>query len=131
MGPFFAPYLSHFGKDPVCECRVKQAFPSPYSRELHLRGNYVSDCSLVRWAVLRRYLPLREEWGNAAFWDLWLRVAEGEGEEAFTYNPEPTWVYRITAGSRHMRRRRDPAWRARERALKARMVASHREGAPV
>lgn len=73
----------------------------------HLTGNFVSDCSMIHRSVIAKYSPFLVELGNEAYYDFWLRVYEGEGN-IFLYNPTPTWLYRISEKSQHIRIKSDP-----------------------
>ena len=95
-----------------------------YSYSAHLKGNYMADDSLMRREILDRYAPFRQEYGNYAYYDFWLRVAEGEGN-VFVYYPEPTWIYRISKTSRHIRKKTDTELRALDVRDRAKMLAAH------
>ena len=98
-------------------------FEYDYAR--HLRGNFVSDLGLVRRDILDKYSPLREQYANMAYWDFWLRVAEGEGD-VFVYNSKPEWVYYVTRSSRHVQRLSSVSARQENTMLRQRMLADHR-----
>ena len=105
------------------EIGVRSFFPYSYQR--HMDQNFVSDCALVRTEVLKRYAPFDLRHANHAFWDLWLRIYEGEGD-VFVYNPKPAWKYRQTESSQHLQRKRDPVkWRANQQ-MRERMIECHR-----
>jgi hypothetical protein len=74
-----------------------------YDYKEHLKGSYVSDCAMIDSGVFTRYLPFR--FGNQGYWDMFLRIYEGEGD-VFIYNPHPTWIYEITGDSRHQKRKK-------------------------
>ncbi len=97
-----------------------------YRYAQHLKVNFVSDLGLMRREVLDRFKPFREEYANHAYWDFWLRVAEGT-TKAFVYNPKPEWIYRITNDSRHVRRTKDAKWQQRNRTARDQMLAVHRK----
>jgi len=83
----------------------QRTFRSEYSYPAHIRGNYVSDASLVNVEMLRKYLPYRSDlYGNLAHWDLWLRIFEGEGN-VFCYNSKPAFYYRQNFDSMHNKRK--------------------------
>lgn len=96
-----------------------------YSYVTHLGANFVSDCALVHRSIVEKYLPFRIEYNNYAYWDLWLRVYEGEGD-VFCYNPDATWQYRILNTSMHIARRKDPAAIAANLKDRNRMLADHK-----
>lgn len=91
--------------DEVNKKTTEQRFPT-YSYERHLKGNFVSDCSLISMRLARKYLPYKSEFGNFAHWDSWLRIFEGEGN-VFAYNNTPTWVYVQNPGDMHTLRKSD------------------------
>ena len=97
-----------------------------YDYEAHLLGNYVSDLGLCHISILNKYGPFKSEWGNGAYWDFWLRVAEGEGPDVFTLNKKPEWIYCVSKASRHMKRKKDRGWIKRNANIKKRMIAWHR-----
>lgn len=79
----------------------------PYDYKKHLRGNFVSDASLIKTSLLLEYAPFNYQvLGNYSFWDLWLRIYEGEGD-VFTYLQQHTWSYRLNPDSMHLQRRSD------------------------
>lgn len=95
-----------------------------YDFQRHLTGNFVSDCSLMHRSIVEKYLPFKLEFNNYAYWDLWLRVFEGEGD-VFFYNPIPTWNYRISENSMHIARKKDPELMAKFKQDEKRMLATH------
>ena len=105
--------------------RVTQTLSLPeYNYQRHLKWNFVSDCSLFSKRIKDKYTPFREEFGNSAYHDFWLRVYEGEGD-VFVYNPRPTWFYRINNNSRHLVKTKDAAWMEREAKQKQDMIKTH------
>ena len=96
-----------------------------YNYQQHLKGNFVSDLGLLRVDLLHKYMPFIEKYGNHAYWDFWLRIAEGEGPTCFVYNPKPEWIYRISKDSRHIRRKKDKAWQKRNTKARHKMLADH------
>lgn len=96
-----------------------------YNYIKHLSGNFVSDCALIHKSIVDKYLPFKTEYNNYAYWDLWLRVHEGEGD-VFCYNEKPTWEYRILNSSMHIARRKDPALIASHKKDRERMLADHK-----
>ena len=95
-----------------------------YSYDIHLRGNFVSDCAMVETETLLKYTPFKEEYGNYAYYDMWLRVYEGEGN-VFVYNPIPTWVYHVTKNSKHVKRRKNKHEVIQYKKLKNDMIRGH------
>lgn len=98
--------------------------PTQYQRGIHLRQNFVSDCSMIRTSVLRRYGPFRTQYHNHAFHDLWLRMSAGSVR--FINHREPTWVYHRTDDSQSVKRGKDPALRDLNELQRAHMLADHR-----
>jgi hypothetical protein len=96
----------------------------PYDYKKHLAGNFVSDCSMMARELLDKYAPFQVKYKNHAYYDFWLRVAEGEGN-VFIYNPKPTWLYRQTNTSSHLLRKKDPARIEENKKNWAKMIASH------
>lgn len=74
-----------------------------YEIKKHMEGNFVSDCAIISRRLVDKYLPFKIELNNYAYWDLWLRIYEGEGN-VFTYNSSPTWMYRQLDSSMHIDR---------------------------
>ena len=103
--------------------RSKRTF-RPYSYKRHVKGNFVSDCALMRLYVARNFHPFQMRFGNHAYWDFWLRVYEGLAD-VFAYNPEPTWVYYISGESQHVQRKRDPEKEAENERMRAHMLSFH------
>ena len=98
-----------------------------YSYRKHMTGsNFVSDLAMVKRDILEKYKPFNENFHNFAYYDFWLRVAEGEGENVFIYNPKPEWIYRITKQSRHVKRSKDLEWISRNNMNKIIMLKSHK-----
>jgi len=94
-----------------------------YSYPLHLEGNYVNDCATVSTRLVMKY-GFDLQWGNHAYWDLWLRIYEGEGD-VFVYNPSPTWIYRITNDSSHVKRKSNPEQKEKNLILRKKMIEHH------
>lgn len=90
----------------------------------HLKGNFVSDCALISKRLVDKYLPFNLSLNNYAYWDLWLRIYEGEGN-VFTYNSTPTWGYRQNSDSMHLSRQKDPIKLKQAKIDKRRMLALH------
>ena len=88
-----------------------------------MRGCYISDCSMIH-ASLNKYLPFELKHKNYAYWNLWLTIYENEGN-VFTYNPVPTWCYRLSLNSMHIKRKKNPQLMAEFEADKNRMLDEH------
>ena len=95
-----------------------------YDFDKHKKGNFVSDVAIVSRRLVDKYLPFRTELNNYAYWDLWLRIYEGEGN-VFCYQPEPTWAYGMYSDSMHLVRKRNPAEQAKELQDRNRMLSLH------
>ena len=96
-----------------------------YSFEKHLKGNFVSDCSMVARDTFMKYMPFRVEYGNHAYHDLWLRIYEGEGN-VFIYNQIPTWDYIVTENSSHYKRSKDPKRKQANEDSRQEMLKHHK-----
>jgi len=97
----------------------------PYSYKRHLTTNFIIDSALIRRDILEKYKPFREQYGNHAYWDFWLRVAEGEGPGTFVSNPKPEKLYRVCRSSRHIRRKRNLALRQENKKTRSAMLTDH------
>lgn len=64
-----------------------------YDYDKHLKGNFVTDCATISTKLLNKYMPFKLEYHNHAYWDLWLRIYEGEGN-VFIYSSTPAFLYR-------------------------------------
>jgi len=84
-----------------------QKLPLVYNYKQHLKGNFVSDCSMVEAKTFLKYMPFDERFYELQYYDLWLRIYEGEGD-VFVYNPIPTWNYRVSSNSRSVKRKKSP-----------------------
>lgn len=96
-----------------------------YDYLTHLRCNYVSDCALVEYSLFRKYTPFVLKYGNHAFYDLWLRIYEGEGD-VFCYNDIPTWKYVISQSSQHIKREKDELKKKINEENRAFMLSFHK-----
>jgi len=74
-----------------------------YDYEEHLKRNFIPDRSLVSSDLLRKYLPFSKLY-NCGFWDLWLRIYEGEGD-VFCRTEKVGWTYLQHPESMHIKRR--------------------------
>lgn len=96
-----------------------------YKPKLHLKGNFINDCATMHRFLLEKYRPFKLRWGNHAYWDLWLRIFEGEGN-VFAYNDEATWMYRVTKNSSHIKRANNRLKREENEKLRIKMLETHR-----
>jgi len=96
----------------------------PYDYKKHLHGNFMIDNALTNMQVLRKYLPFREKWGNDAFWDMWLRIYEGEGD-IFIYNTVPNFLYRLDGKGRHFQKRKNREMWEKDELNRKKMLSSH------
>lgn len=95
-----------------------------YDWDKHRKGNFVADCSMLSRRLVDEYLPFKVEFNNYAYWDLWLRVREKEGN-VFCYNPVPTWGYRQDKESMHVKRYSDEKLMQLANEDKKRMLNRH------
>lgn len=103
--------------------KIKQ-LPSQYDYAKHLAGNYISDCSMVEAKTFLKYMPFNEKYYELQYFDLWLRIYEGEGD-VFIYNPIPTWNYCISRRSRSIKRKKSATLKSK-RAEEYRMLIKNR-----
>lgn len=97
---------------------------SLYSYSRHIVGNIIPDNATISMDIFRKYVPFKEEFGNDAYYDFWLRIAEGEGN-IFVHNPIPEDKYIIESSSRHIRRKKDPKIFLQHQLMRKKMLASH------
>jgi hypothetical protein len=95
-----------------------------YDYGRHLTGNFVSDLSLMETDLLRKYGLLGDKYRNYAYWDMWLRIYEGEGD-VFINNAEPTWYYRQDAEGMHTIRKTSASLQAIAASDRAYMLSHH------
>ena len=117
-------FSSFFKTDENLDNR-KLALFHAYDYKKHLTGNFVSDCSMMTRDVLDKYAPFNPKFKNHAYYDFWLRVAEGEGRNMFVYNPQPTWLYRQSSNSSHLLRKKDPKKVEENNLNRQKMLATH------
>lgn len=97
-----------------------------YNYAKHLSGvNFVSDCSMIKIEILKKYIPFVVRHNNYAYYDFWLRTAEGEGN-VFANNRNPEWLYRICPTSKHIMREKNPVEKALYYKIRDQMLAEHR-----
>lgn len=108
------------------DTKVQKKFPTEYYFNEHLKGNFITDCSLISRRLVDKYLPYRLELNNYAHWDSWLRMYEGEGN-VFVYNPIPTWFYVQNPNDMHNVRKRSPELQAIADRDKEIMLSLHRK----
>ena len=97
------------------------------TREMHnfnapklFRACYISDCAMIH-TSLNKYLPFDIKHKNYGYWNFWLTVYRNEGN-VFAYNEVPTWSYRLSSNSMHIKRKQDPKLMAEYEADKNRML---------
>lgn len=95
-----------------------------YNYERHLKGNFVNDCATIHKSMLDKYAPFKLEFKNHAYWDFWLRIFEGEGN-VFVYNPNPTWIYRVSNKSSHVIRSKDEKKIQENNESRIKMLSTH------
>ncbi len=104
---------------------IKTAHFKEYDYSSHLCGNFVSDCALVEYSIFKKYTPFELKYGNHAYYDLWLRIYEGEGD-VFCYNDIPTWNYVISHSSQHIKRENDDIKKKINEDSRAFMLSFHK-----
>ena len=92
-----------------------------YDYKKHLKGNFVSDCAMVETTTFLKYMPFTLKYGNQAYYDLWLKIFENEGN-VFYYNDSPTWLYIIRNTSQHIQRKKVPVKIKKNKELKILML---------
>jgi len=98
----------------------------PYSYQANLAGQFFYDDAMMHRSILDRFAPFREEFGNCAYWDFWLRVAEALGPQVFAYCPGAMGIkYRMLGTSQHHRRKLDKKAKMRYEADKALLRKAH------
>lgn len=78
----------------------------PFNYLKLLKGNFISDCSLIKTELLRKHLPFDARYYNCGFWHLWLKIYNEEGN-VFTYNNGIAFLYRVTPESTHVQREKE------------------------
>lgn len=97
-----------------------------YDIKKHLKGNFVADVSVMKTELLDELSPFDEELGNFAYWDFWLRVAK-KYPDAFIYNCNPEWMYRVYPKSRHIKRRTNKKSLLKNKNEKFKMMNKHKK----
>jgi len=95
-----------------------------YNYSKHLKGNFVYDCATIKKDLFLKYTPFCTKYKNFAYWDLWLRIYEKEGN-VFTYNSIPTLLYRIDNSSQHIKRKKNPKLRSENKKYRELMLKDH------
>ena len=99
----------------------------PYNYQQHITvGNFVSDVAMVSTDILKKYAPFKEIYGNYAYYDFWLRIAEGEGSRFFIHNSKPEWLYRVSKDSKHVKRKKDPEKINNYKKIRNQMLNDHK-----
>jgi len=96
-----------------------------YDFTKHLQGNFINDCAIIHKNILQKYTPFKNEWGNHAYWDFWLRIFKGEGD-IFCFNSKFEWKYRITTMSRHILRSRNEEKQKLNKELAQKLINYHK-----
>lgn len=103
----------------------EKTYPEEYTVDRHLASNFIYDSSMVRTEIFKKYMPF-SGWYNCGYWDLWLRIYEGEGN-VFAYNPEPTKMYIQHSNSMHLKREKSQADKERHLADREEMLSYHKQ----
>lgn len=100
-------------------------FLNDYDFDKHIKSNFVADNATISVPLLKKYLPFRN-FGNYNYYDLWLRIAKGEGTDVFIYNNQPNFLYRRghVASRLNSKRQSKHIWKMDEQDKK-RMLAAH------
>ena len=96
-----------------------------YDHAKHLTGNFVSDASLISADLIKKYAPFRTDLNNYGYWDLWLRIYEGEGN-VFCFNPIPVFDYRVINSSMHIERSKNQKEIEITKKFKLKMLSLHK-----
>ncbi len=119
-------YSSYYNTDENLKIMSKAKFLD-YDYKKHLSGDFVTDMASVKTETLLKYMPFKKKFGNCAFWDLWLRIAEGEGPEVFVYNNKSNYLYRRgKVPSRQRQKRGDKKMWDSDELDKKKMLKSHK-----
>jgi hypothetical protein len=102
-----------------------KGFPE-FSRERHLKSNFIYDGSMVEMELFKKFMPFNLNWYNCGYWDLWLRVFESEGN-VFCYNSIPTKFYIQHPESMHIKRMNNEPNKMR-RNTGVKLMLEHHEG---
>lgn len=106
--------------------RVRRTNFQEYNFQAHLKGNFVSDCSMMTRYIFDKYLPFDLSVKNLGYWDMWLRVYEGEGN-VFELHKTPTWGYRNLKSSLRVDRLKDKAKVRQENEDRRLMLLRHKK----
>lgn len=116
-------YSNFYQSDKDLKNKKITNFPK-YDYQKHLKGNFVTDCSLIETKLLKEFLPFKSEWRNAAYWDLWLRIYEKYGNQ-FCLNQKPAFIYRITDESQHLQIKQNKEKYEEDMKYKKLMIENH------
>lgn len=97
-----------------------------YNYEKHLQGSFVTDCTMIRSEIYRKYFPLNLKWGNNAVWDFYLRIYKGEGNVFAPLNIS-TWLYKKNKNSSSEKRKKDRAKYLENEKLKKELCNFHKK----
>jgi hypothetical protein len=98
-----------------------------YNYAKHMKGNFIPDWSIMKTSVLKQFSPFQVRHGNDAYYDFWLRVAEGLGN-VFAFNTRSEVLYRQSNNSKHILRRKNPSEKARYARIRTNMLKEHGKG---
>lgn len=116
-------YSSFVIKNEISKKEESVYLSKPYSYADHLKGNFVNDSAMVCSRLLKKY-GLKEKYKNNTYYDLWLRIYEGEGN-VFINNDNPTWVYYVTRDSQHIKRKKDKKKYKQNKLDRQAMINNH------
>lgn len=103
----------------------KRTFPQ-YDINKHLKDSFVYTFAMVRSSIFKKYMPFSYKWLYGNYWDLWLRIYEGEGN-VFVYNPKPTMLYVNNDVSVHTIMKRNKGVQLEARKNKEEMLKYHKK----
>jgi glycosyltransferase involved in cell wall biosynthesis len=95
-----------------------------YSLGQHLRGNFVSDCSLIHKTLIDEFAPFDLNCGNHGIWDFWIRVTK-KYPDSFIFDKKPRWLYRQHTGAKHILRSKSISKIKKNEAERVIMMKKH------
>lgn len=89
-----------------------------------LRSCFISDCALIHRSIINKYGPFDLACGNLAYYDLWFRIYEGEGNIFYSLK-KATWNYRQHGSQNKRKWQKDSEKRKIQMALTRMVKAKH------
>ncbi len=118
-------YSNFYTTDENLSKRRLIKFPD-YDYKRHLKGNFVNDCATIKTALLKKFTPFKLEYENSAYWDLWLRIYEKEGN-VFCHQKNPAFLYRVSEDSQHIKRKKDKKKKEHNLKIRKFMLSQHKK----